>query len=105
MSYVQSSQKLIKKIKNYDVDKKGQYEWVIDLGTRSSSSKIKNDKVVEEDEMDTSMLNPSAPMDNLGNSDSFATGDFRFPCIIGGFQRRNHTRKKRKTSKKKKTRS
>ena len=98
-----SSQKLIKKITNYDVDKKGQYEWVIDLGTRSSSSNIKNDKVVEEDEMDTSMLNPSAPMDNLGNSDSFATGDFRFPCIIGGFQRRNHTKKKRKTSKKKKT--
>ena len=100
-----SSQKLIKKITNYNVDKKEQYEWVIDLGTSSSSSKIKNVKVVEEDEMDTSMLNPGAPMDNLGNSDSFATGDFRFPCVIGGFQKRNHERKKKKTSKKKKTRS
>ena len=74
-------------------------------GTRSSLFDVSNDKIVEEDEMDTSMLNPSAPMDNLGNSDSFATGDFRFPCIIGGFQRRNHARKKRKTSKKKKTHS
>lgn len=83
-----SSQKLIKKLTNYDVDKKGQYEWVIDLGTSSSSSKIKNHKVVEEDEMDTSMLNPGAPMDNLGNSDSFATGDFRIPTVLGPIQRR-----------------
>ena len=100
-----SSQKLIKKITNYDVDKKGQYKWEINLGTRSSSSELRNDKAVEEDEMDTSMLNPSAPMDNLGNSDSFATGDFRFPYIIGGIQKRNGTQKKKKTSKNKKTHS
>ena len=90
-----SSQKLIKKITNYDVDKKGQYEWVIDLGTRSSSSKIKNDKVVEEDEMDTSMLNPGAPMDNLGNSDSFATGDFRIPTVLGSIQKRRKNKSKK----------
>lgn len=87
---------IIKKITNYDVDKKGQYEWVIDLGTSSSSSKIKNDRVVEEDEMDTSMLNPGAPMDNLGNSDSFATGDFRIPTVLGPVQRRKNGKSKKK---------
>lgn len=75
------------------------------VGTQSSLFNVSNDKVVEEDEMDTSMLNPSAPMDNLGNSDSFATGDFRFPYIIGGIQKRNGSQKKKKKSKKKKTHS
>jgi predicted acetyltransferase len=100
-----SSQKLIKKITNYDVNKKGQYEWEINLGTHSSLFDDSNDKIVEEDEMNVSMLNPSAPMDNLGNGDSFATGDFRFPYIIGGIQKRNGTQKKKKKSKKKKTHS
>ena len=75
------------------------------VGTQSSLFNASNDKVVEEDEMDVSMLNPSAPMDNLGNSDSFATGDFRFPCVIGSVQRRNGTSKKKKKLKKKKTHS
>ena len=58
----------------------------------SDSSPKRSDKKmvrrVEEDEMSVSMLSPEAPMDNLECSDSFATGDFRFPTVLGKIQRR-----------------
>ena len=70
------------------------------LTKTSSKRSIKtNDKIVEEDEMSVSMLNPDAPIDNLECSDSFATGDFRFPTTIGPFQRRKITKKKKKSTK------
>ena len=52
---------------------------------RSDKKKVRR---VEEDEMNVSMLSPSAPMDTLECSDSFATGDFRFPSVLGKIQRR-----------------
>ena len=58
----------------------------------SDSSPKRSDKKivrrVEEDEMSVSMLSPEAPMDNLECSDTFATGDFRFPTVFGKIQRR-----------------
>ena len=38
--------------------------------------------------MNVSMLSPEAPADNLDCSDSFATGDFRLPTVLGKIQRR-----------------
>ena len=67
--------------------------------TASKRLNKKIDKIVEEDEMDVSMLNPGAPMDNLDCSDSLATGDFRLPTILGSIQKRRTDRKKKKTSK------
>ena len=67
--------------------------------TASKRLNKKKDKIVEEDEMDVSMLNPGAPMDNLECSDSFAAGDFRLPTILGPIQKRRTERKKKKTSK------
>ena len=67
--------------------------------TASKRLNKKNDKIVEEDEMDVSTLNPGAPMDNLECSDSFATGDFRLPTILGPIQKRISKHKKKNTSK------
>lgn len=56
-----------------------------------SSPKRSDEKMVrrvEEDEMSVSMLSPEAPMDNLECSDTFATGDFRIPTVLGKIQRR-----------------
>lgn len=52
---------------------------------RSDKKKVRR---VEEDEMNVSMLSPEAPVDNLECSDSFATGDFRLPTVLGKIQRR-----------------
>ena len=70
--------------------------------SKTSSRRLnkKNDKIVEEEEMDTSMLNPGAPMDNLGNSDSFTTGDFRFPTLLQPIQKRKRISKRKKSTKK-----
>jgi hypothetical protein len=46
------------------------------------------DKIVDEEEMSVSMLNPGAPIDNLECGDTYATGDFRIPTIIGKVQKR-----------------
>lgn len=62
---------------------------------------VSKDKIIEEDEMEVSMLNPSAPMDNLGNSDSFATGDFRFPTLLQPIQKRKSSTKRKKSTKNK----
>ena len=55
------------------------------LPKRSDKKKVRR---VEEDEMNVSMLSPEAPVDNLECSDSFATGDFRLPTVLGKIQRR-----------------
>lgn len=69
--------------------------------TASKRLNKKNDKIVEEDEMDVSTLNPGAPMDNLECSDSFATGDFRFPALLQPFQKRKRISKRKKSTKNK----